>query len=166
MPARTLIFAAALALPGAAIAQTPPAQPQAAAPQSMSRADYLKTVDGRFATIDTNHDGAVTKDEIAAMQAKALAEAQTAEQKSIEADFKKLDTNKDNSLSLAEFKAAAPALRPRQTADQMLAEIDSNKDGKVTSAEYRAAPLANFDKADANHDGTLTAQELAASRKR
>ena len=128
MTARILIFAAAAAaVPGAALAQTKPAQAQAAptaqAPQSMSKADFLKQVDGRFATIDANHDGTVTKDEIAAMQAKALAEAQAAEQRSIEADFKKLDTNKDNSLSLAEFKAAAPALRPRQTADQMLAEL-------------------------------------------
>jgi Ca2+-binding EF-hand superfamily protein len=165
---RTLLFSAAiaLALPAAAFAQTKPAAPAAQAPQSMSKADFLKQVDARFAAIDTNHDGSVTKDEVAAMQAKALAEAQAAEQKSIEADFKKLDTNKDNSLSLAEFKAAAPSLRPRQTPDQMLAELDSNKDGKVTAAEYRSNPVASFDKADANHDGTLTAQELAASRKR
>jgi hypothetical protein len=166
-----LIIAAALAVPAAALAQTKPAQPQAApvaqaAPQTMSKADFLKQVDGRFAAIDTNHDGSVTKDEVAAMQAKALAQAQAAEQSQIEASFKKLDTNRDNQLSLAEFKAAAPSLRPRQTADQMLAELDSNKDGKVTAAEYRSAPVAGFDKADANHDGTLTAQELAATRKR
>jgi hypothetical protein len=157
-----------MAVPGGALAQTKPAQPQAAqaAPQSMSKADFLKQVDGRFASIDTNHDGAISKDEIAAMQAKALAQAQAAEQQQIEASFKKLDTNKDNQLSLAEFKAAAPTLRPRQTPDQMLAELDSNKDGKVTAAEYRTAPVAGFDRADANHDGTLTAQEVAATRSR
>lgn len=166
MLARPLIIAAALAIPGTALAQAKPAPTAQAAPQSMTRADFLKTVDARFGTIDTNRDGAISKDEIAAMQAKALAEAQANEQKQIEASFKKLDTNKDNALSLAEFRAAAPALRPRQTADQMLAELDSNKDGKVTSAEYRTGPVAGFDRADANHDGTLTAQELAASRNR
>ena len=168
---RTLFFclAAAAAVPAAAQAQTKPATqaaPAAQGPQSMTKADFLKTVDGRFAAVDANHDGAITKEEVSAMQTKALAEAQAAAQKQIEADFKKLDTNKDNSLSLAEFKAVTPALRPRQGVDEMLASLDANKDGKVTAAEYRAAPLADFDKADANHDGTLTAQELAASRKR
>jgi Ca2+-binding EF-hand superfamily protein len=167
--ARSLIVAAAFAVPAGAVDQPKPAQPQAAAqaaPQTMNKADFLKQVDARFAAIDTNRDGSISKDEVAAMQAKALAEAQANEQKQLEASFKKLDTNKDNALSLAEFRAAAPPLRARQTADQMLAELDTNKDGKVTSAEYRNGPLAGFDKADANHDGTLTAQELAAARKR
>ena len=74
MLARPLIIAAALAVPAAAFAQTKPAQPQAApaaqaAPQTMTKADFLKQVDGRFAAIDTNHDGSVTKDEVAAMTA-------------------------------------------------------------------------------------------------
>jgi hypothetical protein len=48
----------------------------------------------------------------------------------------------------------------------MIAAMDTNKDGKISAAEYRAQPLANFDKADANHDGVLTAQELAAARRK
>src|SRR4029078_5548811 len=131
----------------------------------ISKADFTKNVDARFGSIDTNKDGNLSKDEVAAVQAKALADPAAAEQKQMEADFKKLDTNHDNSLSLAEFKAAAPALRPRQTADQMLAALDANKDGKVSAAEYRSGPLANFDKADADHNGVLTAQELQASRR-
>ncbi len=165
---RTLLACATLAstlLPGAALAQGQAAQ-SAQPTQAISKADFTKNVDTRFAAIDSNRDGALSKQEIAAMQSKALADAAAAEQKQVEADFKKLDTNNDGSLSLAEFKAAAPAIRVRQTADQMLAELDSNKDGKVTAAEYRAGPLANFDKADANHDGTLTAQELASARRR
>jgi len=62
-------------------------------------------------------------------------------------------------------QAFQPALRPRQTADQMLAELDNNHDGKVSVAEYRSGPLANFDKADADHNGVLTAQEVQASRR-
>jgi len=162
---RFSLASAALALASAASAQ-PAAQAQPAqGPQQISKADFTKNVDARFGSIDTNKDGNLSKDEVAAVQAKALANAAAAEQKQMEADFKKLDTNHDNSLSLAEFKAAAPALRPRQTADQMLAELDSNKDGKVSAAEYRSGPLANFDKADADHNGVLTAQELQASRR-
>ena len=165
MVIRFSLASAALALASAASAQ-PAAQAQPAqGPQQISKADFTKNVDARFGSIDTNKDGNLSKDEVAAMQAKALADAAAAEQKQMEADFKKLDTNHDNSLSLAEFKAAAPALRPRQTADQMLAELDNNHDGKVSVAEYRSGPLANFDKADADHNGVLTAQEVQASRR-
>ena len=165
MVIRFSLAAATLALASSLSAQPAGQAKPAQAPQQISKADFTKNVDARFAVIDTNKDGNLSSAEIAAMQAKALADAAAAEQKQIEADFKKLDTNNDNSLSLAEFKAAAPALRPRQTAEQMLAELDANKDGKVTAAEYRSGPLAQFEKADADHNGILTAQELQASRR-
>lgn len=136
------------------------------APQQVSKADFTKNVDARFAAVDTNKDGSLSKAEIAAGQAKALQQAQAMEQQRIEAEFAKLDTNHDKSLSLAEFKAVAPSVKASETPDQMIANLDTNKDGKVSAAEYRAQPLANFDKADANHDGILTAQELAAARQR
>ena len=44
-----------------------------------------------------------------------------------------------------------------------LAKMDSDKDGKVSKAEYTAAHkdgTGDFDKHDANKDGTLTADEL------
>lgn len=41
---------------------------------------------------------------------------------------------------------------------------DADKDGVVTKAEFMARPLAMFDKADANHDGTVTADEMKAAR--
>jgi hypothetical protein len=164
---RISLIAAAVALPASAQAAPAKAAPaQAAAPQQVTKADFLKDVDTRFNAIDANHDGVITKEEIAAAQAKALQQAQAAEDQRMEAEFKKLDTNKDGQLSFAEFKAAAPALRVGESADQMLASLDANKDGKVTKQEYEARPLANFEKADANHDGVLTAQEVAAARKK
>lgn len=161
-----LSFAAAAAMiASTAGAQTPtPAATQA--PQQVTKAQFQQNVDARFGAVDTNKDGMLTREEITTAQAKALQQAQAAESQRIEAEFKKLDTNHDNQLSLAEFKAAAPSLRAAETPDKMIADLDSNKDGKVSAAEYRAQPLANFDKADANHDGTLTAAELAAVRKR
>jgi hypothetical protein len=160
---RISLIAAAAAIASSAHAQAP-AQPASQAPKQLSKADFTKNIDSRFAELDTNHDGNLTKDEVTAAQAKALQQAQAAEQQRIEAEFKKLDTNNDGSLSLAEFKAVAPSLKAAQTPEQMVAELDSNKDGKVSAAEYRAPQLANFDKADANHDGILTAQEVAAIR--
>ena len=113
MVIRFSLASAALALASAASAQ-PAAQAQPAqGPQQISKADFTKNVDARFAAVDTNKDGNLTKDEVAAMQAKALADAAAAEQKQMEADFKKLDTNNDNSLSLAEFKAQLATRRAR-----------------------------------------------------
>lgn len=54
--------------------------------------------------------------------------------------FTAADTNKDGSLSPAEFKAAWP-----DHADKW-AEVDANKDGKVTLAEKEAAHEKHEDK--------------------
>jgi Ca2+-binding EF-hand superfamily protein len=162
-------FAALAVVSAAAASATVSAQapqPAANAQKSMSKADFTKNIDNRFQALDANHDGFLSKSELAAAQAKALQEARAIEEQRLEAEFKKLDTNKDNQLSLAEFKAAAPGVKTSATPDQMLAELDSNKDGKVSEQEYRARPLANFDKLDLNKDGIVTAEEMKAARKR
>lgn len=41
--------------------------------------------------------------------------------------------------------------------------MDANKDGKVSLAEALAQPLAMFDKVDTNHDGTISADEQKAA---
>jgi hypothetical protein len=60
--------------------------------------------------------------------------------------------------------AIDPNVQSRQTPQQVLGALDSNKDGKVSLQEYEAPPLASFNKADTNHDGTLTPQEVQATR--
>lgn len=131
----------------------------------MTRAEMTKNVDARFAAIDTNKDGVLTRDEIAAVQSKVLEQAQAARQQRMESEFKKLDTDNNGSLSMAEFRLVAPPVRASETPDAVIAGIDANKDGRVTPDEYRTGPLATFDKADANNDGTITADEVAATRR-
>lgn len=154
-----LAIAAAAAAPAAA-QDTAAAQ----APTQMTRAEMAKNIDARFAAIDTNKDGVLSRDEIAAVQSKVLEQAQAARQQRMETEFKKLDTDNNGSLSLAEFRLAAPPVRAGDTPEQVIAEIDANKDGRVTPDEYRTGPLANFDRLDTNNDGTLTQQEAAAGR--
>ena len=48
---------------------------------------------------------------------------------------------------------------------KMLAMADSNGDKAVSAAEFRAAAEARFAKADANSDGTVTAEERKGSRR-
>ncbi|MES2497712.1 MAG: EF-hand domain-containing protein [Pseudomonadota bacterium] len=42
--------------------------------------------------------------------------------------------------------------------------MDANKDGKVTLAEAQTQPLAHFDRMDSNKDGTLSPEEHKAAR--
>jgi Ca2+-binding EF-hand superfamily protein len=144
-----------LSLGSAALAQ--------AAPRPVSRADFMKTLDSRFGTVDANHDGKITKDELAAQQQRELQKAKAEIGQQMQAKFKQLDTNKDGQLSQAEFMAAAPPIRTSETPDQMLQKLDSNRDGKVTADEFRAPQLALFNRADANHDGTVTPDEMKAA---
>lgn len=161
---RTFPFLAVVAVISTpATAQT--AAKPAEAPPSMTKAELVGAISARFTAIDTNKDGFLGKDEIAAVQAKVVSQAQAARQERMAAEFKKLDANNDGSLSLDEFKAAAPPVRASETPDQMLAELDGNKDGKVSAEEYRSKPIANFERLDANKDGTVTAAEVAAARK-
>jgi Ca2+-binding EF-hand superfamily protein len=147
-----------------AAAQTKPA-PAAQAPQQQTRADFAKNVDAAFAVADANHDGFVTRNEIESMQTKELQSLKAAQQQRLQEEFKKLDTDKNGSISLAEFSAVARPLPPVQP-DAPITQLDTNKDGKIGRDEYRAPKLASFDKADANHDGTLTVQELQAAATR
>ena len=153
---------AATAIPAAAFAQTKPAAPAQQGPQSQTRATFTQNVDQAFNGADANKDGFVTKDEIQALQTKQLQALKARETAQIGEQFKKLDTNHDNQLSLAEFSAAAEPL-PTAAPDAPIAKLDTNKDGKISRDEYRAPKLADFDKADSNHDGTLTVAELKAA---
>jgi Ca2+-binding EF-hand superfamily protein len=147
-----------LVLGSAALAQ--------AAPKPVSRADFMKTLDGRFNAVDANHDGKISKDELAAQQQRELQKAKAGIAQQMQAKFKQLDTNKDGQLSAAEFMAAAPPIRTAETPDQMLQKLDSNRDAKVTADEFRAPQLAVFNKADANRDGVVTPDEMRAAATR
>ena len=45
----------------------------------------------------------------------------------------------------------------------MLKSLDADHDGEVTRGEFVDGSLARFDRADANHDKTLTSDERRAS---
>jgi len=104
--------------------------------------------------LDTNHDGAISRDEILAAR---------------ERIFKRLDRNGDGVIDEREIETARQAIEDRaETAGARLGNrlrrMDRNGDGKVTEGEFEAStPL--FDLADRNGDGRLSADEIAAMRK-
>jgi Ca2+-binding EF-hand superfamily protein len=147
--------AAAVLVASAAAAQN--------APKPVSRTDYVKNLDNRFAQVDSNHDGFLSAAELATLQQRELNQAKNMLQQQAQARFKQLDTNKDGQLSPAEFAAIAPAIRTSETPQQALQALDSNHDGKLSAEEFRAPQVAKFNKADANHDGTVTPAEAQAA---
>ena len=77
--------------------------------------------------------------------------------------FTALDTNHDGALSTAE---ATPPPTPgsMMSAGRGMERADANHDGTVTLEEYHAMTAAMFARMDANHDGTVTPEELQAMR--
>ena len=168
-----LMLAAAAALgstPALATAVAPaPAKPAAKpkpAAQSLTRAALTRQLDGTFKAVDANGDGTLTTQEIGAAELKVLQQRAGVVRTRLDAEFTKLDTNKDGQLSKAEFMAAAPSgPTAAPNGAPALAQLDKNKDGKVSLDEYRAPRLAVFDKADTNHDGSISAAEQQALAK-
>ena len=155
----------AFLVPSSLLAQVKPGSAQASALQPITRAQLLAGIDQDFKTLDTDHSGALTNAELAAAQARGVANAQAEFVKRRQAIFQTMDKDHDGQVSLAEFEAAVPPPKLNQLpVDQAMAAIDANHDGKVTLDEFRARQLAKFDRLDTNHDGVLSVEELRAAR--
>jgi Ca2+-binding EF-hand superfamily protein len=153
-------FRIAAAAAAVVLASTASAQD---ASKPVSRADFIKNLDGHFAQVDTNHDGFLSAAELATEQQRELQQGKAVLQQRARDQFQRLDTNKDGQLSVQEFMALVPTIRTAQTPQQALQALDSSHDGKISADEFRAPKLANFNKADANHDGIVTPAEMKAA---
>ena len=110
----------------------------------------------RLEAVDTNQDGNITKDEIAAHRADK---------------FQSADTNGDNLVSADEFEAFAEAERERKHQERRakrFAKLDANGDGVITSEEHASAADERmdrmFDRVDADGDGVITEAEREAAK--
>ena len=75
---------------------------------------------------------------------------------SMERRFRTLDRNADDRITKDELPAPNTRIKA----------FDRNKDGIITAIEWSEGTLAWFDRMDLNHDGTVTSEERAESRKR
>lgn len=155
----------------------------------MMRAEVDEHVRKLFARFDSNHDGFLTREEIASIGPGMMAmhgvlrerrEGQGMMMGDRAALFDRLDTNHDGSISREEFMASGQQQRViimrRDGANgggqpmgamhgmggfarRLFEMADANHDGRVSLPEAEAAALAHFDRADLNHDGKLTLEE-------
>lgn len=171
--------AALVAMAGAAVAQ------QSAAPRpdrnaDVTRQQVIDQVDRRFARLDVDGDGRATADE--ARQVHQQRRAERAGRM-----FERLDLDSDGNVTRAEFDQAR-AQRAEHRAERRgeagerrgrgmrgmrhggrgmhgrRAAAMFGEQGFVTLEQMRERALARFDRADANRDGTLTAEERREAR--
>jgi Ca2+-binding EF-hand superfamily protein len=160
--------------------------------REMTRDEMVQHVRAMFARLDTNHDGYITKDELAAMHVQmmgmhdASAKGVTGQPMAMDhqpmrmdpnAMFDRMDTNHDGSISRQEFAAAHAQMQERRVfimhgrgngggagmMDRLFGMADTNHDGRVSLQEAQNAALAHFDRIDANHDGKITPEERRAA---
>ena len=167
-----MIAATAVLLGGAALAQSAP--PAAPAPHAddhvMTRNETVQMVREHFGKLDSNKDGAVSKDEIASIHGKmgdgaphmVMREGPMGDPN---AAFDRLDANKDGMISRDEFaKAREQRIEKRIVMRDKIKE--ARKDGKLGEMKMhrmggpgrvRMIVLADTDK-----DGRITLQEAEA----
>lgn len=166
MNSRFLLLALLASAPVIPVAAQNAARP-AAAPQPIARANFLAQADSAFVAVDANKDGFTDRAEIEAAESRGLANMKVRSIREREAAFRRLDADKNGTLTLAEFNAVAQAQAlPKPDAAKFLNVLDTNKDGKISLAENRAPAAVRFDRADTNKDGTLSVAEQNAVRRR
>jgi hypothetical protein len=103
-----------------------------------------------FDSADTNADGVITREEFHAAR---------------ERMFVRLDRNGDGYIDTDDLSGR---LAGRQKSQERLAELvtqlDRDGDGRVSKAEFVAGPTPLFDRADTDHNGELSKEEVAAIR--
>lgn len=154
---------AALALSGAAVAQTTTAErPARAGKPDMTRAEAQAKAEAAFARMDANKDGTLNQADRAARHA---------------AMFERMDTDKNGSISRAEFDAMH-AKRADQAGEahaghRMMRKGPGGQHGMmggrmgaggqpITRQAFVDRALTMFDRADANRDGIVTQAERKA----
>ncbi|WP_150294976.1 EF-hand domain-containing protein [Sphingobium estronivorans] len=137
---------------------------------TLTKAELTAALEARFTRLDANRDGKIDQTDRDMLRQQRLDER-----------FAAMDSDKNGQISKAEFMAAHPGrdgMRDHMGPGgrgwghggpgrgMMRGGLDGGmqKDGAMTKAEFMARPLAMFDKADTNHDGKVTADEMKAAR--
>ena len=99
---------------------------------------------------DANGDGDVTRQELKSFRSK---------------EFHRLDRNGDGVVSLADVPARFKGkVKDKFDSSEIITAFDADGDKRVSRHEFENGPTLIFDRADANHDGTVSQSELVEAR--
>ena len=160
----------------------------------LNAADRAERKGDRFANMDANKDGQLSKAEMDAAHAarmekraerkgerggkrmanmtdeqKAEWQAKRAERR--DTHFAAMDTDKNGTLSEAEFTAGHAKMgeghrgkHKGKRGGKMMERADTNGDKAVSKAEFTTAAMARFDRVDADKNGVISAAERQAMK--
>ena len=111
---------------------------------NQSRGDFSAHFERTFRKLDSNHDGFITRDEIAALEAHFDQIAAKNAPKREQRIFDRLDADHDGKITVAEASASrkmktTAVKSTRRGVSQLFVRADANKDGVITRAEFDAA---------------------------
>ena len=113
----------------------------------------------RIAKIDTDGNNAISKAEReAAREARQAKRAEWREERGIEGERRGFGKRKMRRGGMRDHHGRGMG------GGGMAMRADADGDGRVSLQEFQTQALARFDKADANSDGTVTAEERKAAR--
>lgn len=154
--ATTFVLLAPLAQAQAQPPAPAPVATPAPAPAPMPAEKPQRMSADKFQQVDTNHDGAITREEAGAAPM-------------LSSRFDEIDSDKDGRVLPAELKAYAKTHRNSMDGAKGMKgrnKLDANQDGEVTRDEVAGHPkaLAKFDAADTDKDGRLSREEARAAK--
>lgn len=142
---------------------------------NLTKAELTASLEARFAKMDVNGDGTLTKED-----------RDLRRQQRLDARFTQLDADRNGQISKSEFTTGherrADTARTGDKASGkdgrhwggrhhhrgfgkgMKAGPDGAKDAAVTRDQFVARGMTMFDRLDANKDGTVTAEEMKTAR--
>ena len=130
----------------------------------LDQADRDAALLQKFDAIDTNHDGAISKDEFVAHHRAMMPQPGQMPMPGMHHDDMGHDDMAKDGMGGWHGRHGGMGhdmMGPMM--GRMMADADTNKDGAISRGEYDAAVKAHFDKVDANHDGKITHDERRAA---
>lgn len=121
-------------------------------PHVMVREHAMRDPNAAFDRLDTNKDGAISRDEFAKGREMRIEKRVVRREKIREA-------RKDGKLGAMRMHRMGGMGGAR-----MIVMADTDKDGRITLAEAESMALQHFDRMDSNRDGQVTREERRAGR--
>jgi len=119
-------------------------------------ADQTAKIEAAFKKADKDNDGTLDREEAKAM-------------KRVSRHFDSIDTDKDGTVSLEELKASMAHMKKsmHEKGKAAFQKADKDNDGTLDKNEAKSMPRVakNFDAIDADHDGTVSLDEIHAYMK-
>jgi Ca2+-binding EF-hand superfamily protein len=105
-----------------------------------------------FDAADANGDGIITREEFLAARERA---------------FVRLDRNGDGYIDKDDLPSRLVGRgNAQQRLTQLVTQLDKDGDGRLSKAEFTEGPTPLFDRADTDHNGELSRDEVAAFKQK